>query len=518
MNDVDTFNVIIKHVFANGPNNWSMIAPILNKSIKQIRETYKTYINTPVDHEWEQEEFDLLTSAVDEFGKRWKRIACLIPGRSEDELRTEYAKIQKRNNSMSNIKPIRQHQIRDYDNYPDVFEKMKDGLQWGELSELSEISKIPISTLHDWTKFVIDGNRPEKQDRMHRYTAFNIEEELEILEIYDENKKYGLFKSDLGRIAKKYELSHLHQRVYRYYRSLPEYSEYTDEEIDDIVENTEDHILEAVLPRFTGSSSWINGFCDAYRINLKSPHADRRGPIDQAYVQHYKTSVINAISIYGKDKVINMDETSTPKFLIPRKILGDIGLDTDFEIPCSKKDSFTSICSVTASGQKLLPWFVARGTTKRTEEKFLEMDNIDECIITHSANGWVDEAVMLEYINYLSGLFQNQPICLILDVFASHRSTEVKNRARELNIELIFVPANGTGLYQPLDVGVFGDVKQRLLSYVHQSYLLNHDEKITCAMAGDNFINVWRLVRESSISNIFDQIFDLDDYQIEFSE
>ena len=61
------------------------------------------------------------------------------------------------------------------------------------------------------------------------------------------------------------------------------------------------------------------------------------------------------------------------------------------------------------------------------------------------------------------------PFALVLDVFSSHREQTVKDYARNLGIELIFVPASGTGIYQPLDRVIFGIFKK----------LLNQKERIS---------------------------------------
>ena len=39
---------------------------------------------------------------------------------------------------------------------------------------------------------------------------------------------------------------------------------------------------------------------------------------------------------------------------------------------------------------------------------------------------------------------------------------KVNNYAKKLKITLIFVPANGTGKYQPLDLLIFGIIKQKI--------------------------------------------------------
>jgi hypothetical protein len=68
---------------------------------------------------------------------------------------------------------------------------------------------------------------------------------------------------------------------------------------------------------------------------------------------------------------------------------------------------------------------------------------------------------MVQYIDWLSANCHGEPLLLVLDVYKAHRTAKLRQRARELNAELLFVPAGGTSLYQPLDRRVFGELKSR---------------------------------------------------------
>lgn len=57
-----------------------------------------------------------------------------------------------------------------------------------------------------------------------------------------------------------------------------------------------------------------------------------------------------------------------------------------------------------------------------------------------------------------------KPFALVLDVFRAHKHPDVLKLAKKLQIELIFVPSCGIGIYQPLDRKIFGVVKSKLRS------------------------------------------------------
>jgi hypothetical protein len=49
----------------------------------------------------------------------------------------------------------------------------------------------------------------------------------------------------------------------------------------------------------------------------------------------------------------------------------------------------------------------------------------------------------------------------IRDVGKAHRSVTVQGKAKELGIELLFVPGGGMSRFQPLDRRIFGELKSR---------------------------------------------------------
>ncbi|KAF0746768.1 hypothetical protein AaE_007997 [Aphanomyces astaci] len=59
-----------------------------------------------------------------------------------------------------------------------------------------------------------------------------------------------------------------------------------------------------------------------------------------------------------------------------------------------------------------------------------------------------------------------RPILLILDGCSSHYSTYIYNEAGFLSILLLFLPANSTHLFQPLDVTVYRPFKQAVQAEV----------------------------------------------------
>lgn len=72
-------------------------------------------------------------------------------------------------------------------------------------------------------------------------------------------------------------------------------------------------------------------------------------------------------------------------------------------------------------------------------------------------------------MKYLHHLHDNwsygQPWSLIMDCYTAHHTPKVIQLAGKLKIQLIYVPANGTSIYQPLDRKAFGILKSKMKSF-----------------------------------------------------
>ena len=95
------------------------------------------------------------------------------------------------------------------------------------------------------------------------------------------------------------------------------------------------------------------------------------------------------------------------------------------------------------------------------KKKFAQQSKSDE-FVTHSKNGWTTSSVIIKCFKWPKKM-DNNNFALILDVYKSNINKYVKREAKKLGIKLIFVPASGTSLFQPLDIKIFGIVKEKLI-------------------------------------------------------
>ena len=97
--------------------------------------------------------------------------------------------------------------------------------------------------------------------------------------------------------------------------------------------------------------------------------------------------------------------------------------------------------------------YLGHGTSNRCLQKYQDDGS---CFMLPIDGGWCNDTTMELYLPWLSQQMDGHPLAFVLDVFIVHQKQNIKEFARQLNIELIYVPANATGMYQPLNRRIFG--------------------------------------------------------------
>ena len=121
--------------------------------------------------------------------------------------------------------------------------------------------------------------------------------------------------------------------------------------------------------------------------------------------------------------------------------------------------------------------------------------------ISLSENGWTDNKLCMEWMrdcfhpetkDRLRGDYR----MLIVDGHASHVSTEFIRFAREHKIVCLCLPAHSTHLLQPLDVGVFGPLKQN-----YKTLLAEKTRFTTYNLDKADFISLIQKARQQGINS-----------------
>jgi hypothetical protein len=254
--------------------------------------------------------------------------------------------------------------------------------------------------------------------------------------------------------------------------------------------------------RFAASASWLDAFMTRQGFSLRTPHPERRTPINEGYASHFLQRLNEARREYPLDHIFNFDETCWKRFLGPKRVLAEKGTEgVKLKSEKGEKESYTGYGCISAAGNKLPFWILAKGKTDLCHRKFKAPDDV---IIRHTQNGWTNEAMMLEYVTWLSDQARGEPILLVLDVYPAHRTPKLQQRARELHVELLDVPAGETSQFQPLDRRIFGELKSRARrAFEHLTWRIG-DRGATPEEAIAVLADAWRAISAENIRSAWE--------------
>lgn len=236
---------------------------------------------------------------------------------------------------------------------------------------------------------------------------------------------------------------------------------------------------------------------------MKKDHYSRRGSVDPTYSKIYISQVAHAVNTYGWDLTFNMDETCVRLNNSSKLTLASTGSKViPIDHQRNDKEAVTVIGTITKnSTQKLI--VLSKGTDeKKAKEKFGNRKDI-EVWCTNTQSGWTNEEITIRYLKYVhKNLAHNTPCALILDVYPAHRTQKVIETAGRLKIELIYVPANGTGIFQPLDNKIYGIVKSKLRAAANTKGVFVGPER--WKNLASLFTEVWDQIKENHLQAAWD--------------
>jgi hypothetical protein len=133
-----------------------------------------------------------------------------------------------------------------------------------------------------------------------------------------------------------------------------------------------------------------------------------------------------------------------------------------------KQPIVTCIGACNGIGQTISPFLIFKG--KRLNEEIKDGCS-PGCGFAVSENGWSSSKLFTLYlqehfIKYCNKP-ENQDILILFDGSTTHLGREAIDWAKERNIHLFVLPPHSSHILQPLDIGVFGPMKQSYNSRCH---------------------------------------------------
>lgn len=308
-------------------------------------------------------------------------------------------------------------------------------IPWGRIREIQRQTGIPRANLDRWRSVLLHGGNPWAKPK--RRSHYGLPEETE----------RAIYEAVISRVNDREFCP----------RSL--------------LRSVANFHGRQVNPDFKAGRSWVKRFMSRHGLSFRRAHSRRRTKPNDAIVASFLQEIEVAREALTDDLIFNMDETAWRLFngrliTIARRGTEDVSAPARVD----EKANFTVLCTVTLSGRKLPPWVIIRGTTDRCEQSYRNDPRLrrliagKKIIFTHSKNGWATHAVMRDYIKWLSDQAKGRWSYLIWDLHVSHRNQTVKDTAAKHCVNLAYVPAGQTSVWQPLDVRVFGALKAHAMS------------------------------------------------------
>lgn len=172
--------------------------------------------------------------------------------------------------------------------------------------------------------------------------------------------------------------------------------------------------------------------------------------------------------------IINVDETPAYVKTTPQTANHFAGNERPWQwVRASSRLKVTVLAACSAEGKMLKPTIVAKGKTKQCEIAYAKLSR-GSAYLQHTESGLTTAASFVDWIdNVLLPYTNNQPSVLVLDQWPAHLTEDVRQNFAELNVTMLEVPARGTSLLQPLDVGVFGVAKKRVAAGYKEDMFLS---------------------------------------------
>ena len=107
------------------------------------------------------------------------------------------------------------------------------------------------------------------------------------------------------------------------------------------------------------------------------------------------------------------------------------------------------------------------------------MENPKVCCTESS---WFRESIMFKVLDMIHEHSHGKKSLCIWDSYKPHQQKTVLNHAKELNIDILFVPKGMTGKYQPLDYKFNGVFKSIMKAYtiVWFGHQYNQNKELLC--------------------------------------
>lgn len=310
-------------------------------------------------------------------------------------------------------------------------------------SKLDHEHNIPRSTLGGW------ANKLKVNPNWRPYTTFQYGL---CHRIFTDEEENSLHEYIIENIIKPHH--YFSDRNFAYLANSAFMEKYKD--IDDDEE----------IPQFMCSHSFVTDFKARHKLCSRRAHFMKRPEIEDFDLLQFQIKLKKIIkdSDLNKDSVVvNADETSI--HIVPKNVQtwAEIGSENIYiHVEDNTKTNFTALLSITSNYEKLPIFLITKSTKKNNEENLQNFDfgDIGPNVSYSQTNAWMNTNLFIQYLIFLRNNIKDKKIFLLIDMSPTHTSQRIIEKANELNIEIIYIPAGCTEILQQLDLRINGILKE----------------------------------------------------------
>ena len=234
------------------------------------------------------------------------------------------------------------------------------------------------------------------------------------------------------------------------------------------------HLHPNSTEKFDASNGWIYYFKKRWDLSSYIARKTKKSiAINEESVNEFIKECQEIAKECPKSLIFNMDETFWRLLNGYLNVIGLTGSDNrNLLTNINEKEGFTACFIISAAGIFLKSIIIIKGKTNKVFDK---LGLVDDSIIhrKYSPNGWISEDIMIFILNEIKKFAGDNKAVLILDRYSVHTLESVKEYAKTINIQLIYVPTGRTSQNQPLDVNINGPIKSIGRQIIKELYLMD---------------------------------------------
>ena len=234
----------------------------------------------------------------------------------------------------------------------------------------------------------------------------------------------------------------------------------------EIIQHKAEHFWAIIYPAMekpTFSNGWLHQFQSWRSIRWYEQHGEAGDVPKQA--EQEMVMIQQALSAYSLKDQFNCDETALLWKQTPARSL------STQQLPGRKKEKarLSALFCCNADGsEKLEPWFI--GNARNPHAFRAAGINIRNFNLFWRSNSkaWMTTQIFIEFILWFDSRMTGRKVALLMDNFSAHQSAVADILASQCplkNTLIIWLPANSTSRYQPLDQGIINTWKANWKRY-----------------------------------------------------